>query len=129
MALSPGALRAAQCAVFCAATSIGVAFTQWSGRIHWLYQGDLLGAGGGALSIVLALFLFPLSTCLRLVSLLGFVAAALACRQWVTPQWLPLLLLGGGGLLASMATAVAHPATIRIQGLTRRYGSRGNGAQ
>ena len=87
---------------FCAATSIGIAFTQWSGRIHWLYQGDLLGAGGGALSIILALFLFPPSTCLRLVSLLGFVAAALACRQWVTPQWLPLLLLGGGGLLASM---------------------------
>ena len=86
----------------CAATGIGVAFTQWGGRIHWLYQGDLLGAGGGALSIVLALFLFPPSTCLRLVSLLGFVAAALAGRQWTTPPWLPLLLLGGGGLLAGM---------------------------
>jgi spermidine synthase len=87
---------------FCAATGIGVALTQWSGRIHWLYQGDLLGAGGGALSIVLALFVFPPSTCLRLVSLLGFVAASLAARQWTTPRWLPILLLGGGGLLASM---------------------------
>jgi spermidine synthase len=87
---------------FCAATGIGVAFTQWRDRIHWLYQGDLLGAGGGALSVVLALFLFPPSTCLRLVSLLGFIAAALVGRQWTTRQWLPILLLGGGGLLASV---------------------------
>ena len=54
------------------------------------------------MSIVLALFLFSPSTCLRLVSLLGFVAAALAGRQWTAPPWLPLLLLGGGGLLAGM---------------------------
>ena len=36
----------------------------------------------------------------------------------------PLLLLGGGGLLASVWPQQWLTPTIRIQGLTRRYGSR-----
>jgi hypothetical protein len=83
----------------CAATAIGLAFMQRSSRIHWLYQCDLIGAGSGAGSVLLALCVFSLSTCLRLLGWLGFLAAALVCRQCTRARWPPILLLSCGSLL------------------------------
>jgi spermidine synthase len=62
---------------FCAATCIALSFVRFKDRIHRLYLFDLLGAGSGALGIMIFLYLFPPLTCLRVLSALGLIAAAL----------------------------------------------------
>jgi SAM-dependent methyltransferase len=62
---------------FCAANCIGLSFTRFKDRINRIYRFDLLGAGTGALVIILLLFAFPPATCLKLLGALGFFAAAL----------------------------------------------------
>jgi spermidine synthase len=88
---------------FCAATCIGLALARFKEQIGRIYQFDLLGAGSGALGIVLALFVFPPAVCLRLLSALGFFAAALASldRKLYRNRWLPLVLLFCGLALPS----------------------------
>src|SRR6266498_1669841 len=62
---------------FGAATCIGLALTAFPERIGRIYRYDLIGAAAGAIGLMLALFvLFP-DTALRLVALLGLLAAAL----------------------------------------------------
>jgi hypothetical protein len=80
---------------FCAATCIGLTFARFKVHIGHIYRSDLLGAGGGALAIVLALFVFSPTTSLRLLGGLGFFAAALASsdRLLYRNRWLPLVLL------------------------------------
>jgi spermidine synthase len=63
---------------FGAATSIGLALAAFPERVARTYRYDLIGAAAGAIGLMLALFvLFP-NTALRLVALLGLLAAALA---------------------------------------------------
>src|SRR5215471_11748217 len=62
---------------FGAATSVGLALAAFPDRIGRIYRYDLIGAAAGAIGLMLALFvLFP-DTALRLVALLGLLAAAL----------------------------------------------------
>ena len=62
---------------FGAATSIGLALAAFPERIGQIYRYDLIGAAAGAIGLMLALFaLFP-DTALRIVALLGLLAAAL----------------------------------------------------
>jgi len=63
---------------FAAASAIGLAFAALPARIAGIYRADLVGAGAGALGIVLAMFVLPLEDCLRLIAALAFAAAALA---------------------------------------------------
>jgi SAM-dependent methyltransferase len=62
---------------FCAATCIALSFVRFKDRIHRLYLFDLLGAGSGALGIMILLYLFPPLTCLQILSAPGLIAAAL----------------------------------------------------
>src|SRR6266511_73893 len=63
---------------FGAGTSIGLALAAFPERVGRTYRYDLIGAAAGAIGLMLALFvLFP-DTALRLVALLGLLAAALA---------------------------------------------------
>ena len=62
---------------FGAATCIGLALAAFPERVGRIYRYDLIGAAAGAIGLMLALFvLFP-DTALRLVALLGLLAAAL----------------------------------------------------
>src|SRR6266700_7540780 len=62
---------------FGAATCIGLARAAFPERVGRIYRYDLIGAAAGAIGLMLALFvLFP-DTALRLVALLGLLAAAL----------------------------------------------------
>jgi spermidine synthase len=66
---------------FCAATCVGLAFAVFPDHIGRIYRYDMLGAGIGALGVVATLFwLFPL-TALRLIGVLGLLAAAFASRD------------------------------------------------
>src|SRR5262249_42018092 len=89
---------------FCAATTIGLAFVRLQAHLGRLYQADLLGAGGGALGILLALCVWSPPVCLTLLGTLGFVAAALGSldRTVAQPWWRVLGLLLCGLVLPSM---------------------------
>ncbi|MGQ4806942.1 hypothetical protein NKDENANG_00280 [Candidatus Entotheonellaceae bacterium PAL068K] len=89
---------------FCAATCIGLTLIRLRADIGRIYRADLIGAGAGALGIVLLLFLLPHSICLQLLGASGFMAAALAGLDWAGPRrwWLPLPLLFIGLLLAAI---------------------------
>lgn len=71
---------------FCAANCIGLAFRRFKDQISRIYRSDLLGAGTGALVIILALFAFHPTTCLELVGALGFFAASLICLNGPLPR-------------------------------------------
>ena len=84
---------------FFAATCISVSFTVLKEEIHRLYLFDLLGAGAGALWIILLLYVLPAESCLKVISALGFVAAALASmgtRSAISRSAGALLLICGG---------------------------------
>jgi spermidine synthase len=63
---------------FCVATCICLTFTRFAAEPHRIYSFDIVGAGAGCLGILAALFWLAPSDALRLISALGFAAAALA---------------------------------------------------
>lgn len=66
---------------FCAATCVGLSFAVFPDHIGRVYRYDMLGAGVGALGVVAMLFwLFP-AAALRLIGVLGLLAAALASSR------------------------------------------------
>jgi len=66
---------------FCAATCIGLALIAFPERIGRTYRYDLVGASTGAIGLMLALIvLFP-NVALKVVAVLGFLAAALAISE------------------------------------------------
>ncbi|NVL92725.1 MAG: class I SAM-dependent methyltransferase [Desulfobacterales bacterium] len=71
---------------FCAATCIGLTFARFKDQINRIYRFDLLGAGTGALAIILILFAFPPATCLELLGTLGFFAAGLVSLNQALPR-------------------------------------------
>ncbi|GIX49335.1 MAG: hypothetical protein KatS3mg131_3546 [Candidatus Tectimicrobiota bacterium] len=87
----------------CAATCIGLTLQVFREQVAKLYAFDLLGAAGGALGIVLALYVLPPARCLPLLGALGFVAAALVALEAAPARtwWLGLLLVFGGLALPS----------------------------
>jgi len=58
---------------FCAAICIGLAFARFGDRIEVIYRCDLLGAGAGALGIIVVLFALPPVDALRLIGAGGLV--------------------------------------------------------
>ena len=70
---------------FFAATCVALSFARFKQQIGHIYRSDLLGAGGGALGIVLALFVLPPSGCLKLLGALGLHGAQ-ADGPWGGPE-------------------------------------------
>jgi spermidine synthase len=62
---------------FCAAFAIGLSYYRYGGRIGVLYRADLMGAGAGALGVVLVLFVLRPERALELLGAMGLVAAGL----------------------------------------------------
>jgi hypothetical protein len=62
---------------FFAANCIGLSFYHFRDKLGRIYSADLLGAGLGALGVVLLLFLVPPLEALKILSVLGLVSAAL----------------------------------------------------
>lgn len=88
---------------FCVATCVCLAFQRFGAAIPRLYSWDILGAGVGALAIVLALFAMSPVRALAAVGALGLAAAALAAGELRIGNWLlPLALAGAGGLVAAL---------------------------
>ena len=91
---------------FFAANCIGLAFQRYRDSLGRVYAADLGGAGGGALAIILLLFVWSPLDALVAVSGLGGAGAALA---WTTldlkPRAAALALLAGGPLLAVLLHA------------------------
>jgi spermidine synthase len=66
---------------FFVANAIALTMTRYHERIALIYGVDLIGAGIGAVTILLLLQLFPPDTVLRIVSVLGILAGLLAVFQ------------------------------------------------
>src|SRR5256885_5594711 len=80
---------------FCVATSICLTFARFADQPHRIYSYDILGAGAGALSILIALFAATPSAALQWIGALGLAAAAVAgVRSRAQPRWLPAAFLG-----------------------------------
>jgi len=62
---------------FFAANCIGLSFYHFRDKVGRIYSADLLGAGLGALGVVLLLFFVPPLEALKILSVLGLVSAAL----------------------------------------------------
>ena len=90
---------------FFAAMAIGLALARRRERIGLVYRSDLIGAGAGAMGIVLALYFLPPATCLRVIGGLGLVAAGLGARDLVFPRTVPTALF-----VAAVAFPVLWPA-------------------
>jgi spermidine synthase len=90
---------------FTAASAIGLSLAARPARIGAIYRADLMGAGTGALSIVLAMFALPPEDCLRVIAAVAFGAAAfaLASDGW---QRAPFALA-----VIAVPTALAWPTT------------------
>ena len=108
---------------FCAATCTGLAFARFGERANVVYRYDLLGAGTGGLGIVLALFVLPLVTALKLLGAAGFVAAGLVWlggprRCW----WVGMLLALGvaGSLLWPEGLLAPRPSPYKGLSQTRQ---------
>jgi len=89
---------------FFAATCIGLAFTCTKALINRIYFFDLLGAGIGALGVVLALFVLWPQDALRLLAGIALLAAALAALG--RPM---RYRLAAGHLLAAVLLFIAVP--------------------
>ena len=79
---------------FFAANCIGLALCRFTGSIHRIYGVNLVGAGGGALGIILLLFIFaPMDA----VKFLGAVAVIASAVSWIglrgQPRWLGTVLI------------------------------------
>jgi len=90
---------------FCAATSICLTFTRFTGEPHRIYSFDIFGAGAGSLGILVALFLLTPTDALKLLGSLGFAAAAIALFRGSVRRRLPAALL-----VAAVVTPLLLPA-------------------
>jgi spermidine synthase len=79
---------------FCAASCVGLTFARFGGRTSVIYCSDLVGAGVGALAIILALFAFRPMTGLALLGGIGIAAAGLSLLEAGKGRWI------GAGLVA-----------------------------
>ena len=79
---------------FCAATSICLTFARFADQPHRIYSFDILGAGAGALSILIALFATTPSGALQWISALGLAALAVS----IPLTWIVLGAVVGSGL-------------------------------
>ncbi len=74
---------------FFAANCIGLALSHFTDYIHRVYASDLLGAGGGALGIILLLYVLSPINGLKCLAVLAVAASAVSwLRLRGRPQWL-----------------------------------------
>lgn len=66
---------------FFAANGIGLSFYHFQENVGHIYSADLLGAGLGALGVVLLLFIVSPLDALIILAILGMVSAAISIRQ------------------------------------------------
>ena len=81
---------------FFAASAVGLALSRYKNDVSALYASDMIGAGTGSISILILLFIFFPENILKILSLLGFLAAFIAffeLRVKKTTIILPLLLM------------------------------------
>ncbi len=80
---------------FCAANCICLCFLAFRRQVHRIYSLDLLGAGAGAVGLVLALYVLSPARALGVVGALGMLAAGVAwlecsgTRRWAAALALP----------------------------------------
>jgi len=95
---------------FCIANCIALAFMHYRKQIHRIYAFDLVGAGAGALGVILLLFAMPPATALLVLGGLGLVAALVASLEiGLRLRWGIGILLGAlflGALLPERWTAL-----------------------
>lgn len=97
---------------FCAANCFGLAFMVYRDEIHRIYAFDLIGAGGGALGIILLLFLAPPIVTLLLLGGIGVLATLLAIRECRLPYRWGIVLV-----IVTLITVVIFPerwTTLRL---------------
>jgi hypothetical protein len=79
---------------FCAANCICLTFSEFSEQLHRVYSFDLLGAGAGGLAVIVLLFVLQPMDALKVVAVLGLLAALAAMLQTGTGRsWMKLVLL------------------------------------
>ena len=83
---------------FAAATAIGLTLARFGGSIGTIYRADMVGAGLGALAVVLVLMVLPAAAGLRVIGALGLLAAVLAAWR--------IRGRGRSGLILAVAVAV-----------------------
>lgn len=97
---------------FFAANCVCLTFAAYDAQIPRIYAFDLLGAGLGAIGVILALYLFTPSEVLKLVAALGLLAAVLAVlRGEITNRRVTALTLG----LLTLATLALPNNWLRLQ--------------
>ncbi len=82
----------------CAALPIGLSYYRYGERIGVLYRADLVGAGSGAMGVILMLFVLSPERALELLGALGFVAGGLVSLERRRGLPLALALFAAGGL-------------------------------
>ncbi|MEE8546369.1 MAG: SAM-dependent methyltransferase, partial [Alphaproteobacteria bacterium] len=82
----------------CAALPIGLSYYRYGERIGVLYRADLMGAGSGAVVVILMLFVLSPERALELLGALGFVAGGLISLERRRGLPLALALFAAGGL-------------------------------
>jgi hypothetical protein len=81
---------------FAVANCIGLALSRFTGDIPRIYAFDLIGAGAGALGIIILLFLVAPMTALYVICSLGLLATAAGfLESRLRPRWIAALLIAG----------------------------------
>ncbi len=79
---------------FWVASALGLTYLHYGAQIHRLYAFDLMGAGAGALGVILLLYIVPPVAALLILYALGLVAAGVALLETRGPRWGWLVGLG-----------------------------------
>ncbi|MCZ6560463.1 MAG: SAM-dependent methyltransferase [Gammaproteobacteria bacterium] len=99
---------------FFAAGCIGLAFTCLKEHISRIYFFDLLGAGSGALLIIVALFLLSPQNALLLLAVIALAASALVGRAVASPVRNRLMLALGGFFISLLLLLPTNWPDFRI---------------
>ena len=78
---------------FCSSTPICLALIHFKKRLNLIYFADLVGAGCGALFILLILSLFDTTNSLRIIAFLGYIASLLVIFSIKRINWIWILVL------------------------------------
>jgi spermidine synthase len=97
---------------FAVANCIGLTFSQFTDDIPRIYGFDLLGAGAGALSIIILLFLIAPGPALYVIGSLGLLATAVGfLESRLRPRWIAALLIA----VAMSLIPILHQQKISLQ--------------
>ncbi|MCU0734325.1 MAG: SAM-dependent methyltransferase [Methylotetracoccus sp.] len=114
---------------FFAANCIGLTFQRYHDSIGRIYAADLIGAGTGAMAVIVLLFLVFPGRALQIVGFVGIAAAVLGgLATKPQPRWVltvTLLSLGMLSVLGQRGTASTEPGEYKaLAQLTRVMGTR-----